>query len=160
MRFGPAIRHHATALLAGFIGGAAGWLFLDSTVSAQSDEIEASKIVVGETVIIENGQITFLSPKRNKTFTALNLQGLTIKDGQGKGGQSATVRAGEVSVITRYDETPALWKRVDLEAGAIDYYPDWRETTNAPEFENLDMDTLFKRQRAEINALKNRRGRI
>ena len=63
-------------------------------------------------------------------------------------------------MITRYDETPALWKRVDLEAGAIDYYPDWRETTSTPEYENLDMDTLFKRQRAEINALRNRRGRI
>ncbi len=160
MRFGPALRHHATALLAGFIGGAAGWLFLDSTVSAQSDVIEASKVVVGRNIVIENGQITFRSPRRNDSFAAVNIQGLTVRNGRGKNAQSATVNAGEVSIVTHYDGRPELWKRIDLEAGAIQYYPDFRTTTNSPQVEELDMDVLFKRQRAEINALRNRRGRI
>jgi len=160
MQVGPAFRHYATALLAGFIGGAAGWLFLDSTVSAQSDVIEASKVVVGQGIVIENGQITFTAPRRNSSFTALSLQGLTVQNGQGRNPQSATVRAGEISVVTEYEETPKIVKRVDLEAGLIEYFPDWKTTTNSPRSEELDMDTLFKRQRAEINALKNRRGRI
>jgi hypothetical protein len=160
MRFGPAIRHHATALLAGFIGGAAGWLFLDSTVSAQSDVIEASKVVVGDNIVIENGQIAIRSPRRSDSFATLNMQGLTIQNGQGKNAQSASVSAGKVSVVTEYDERPAIWKRVDLEAGAINYYPDWKTTTTSPEVEELDMDVLFKRQRAELNARRNRTGRI
>jgi len=160
MRFGPALRHHATALLAGFIGGAAGWLFLDSTVSAQSDVIEASRVVVGESIVIENGQIAIRSPRRSESFTTLNMQGLTIQDGSGKIAQSASVSAGQVSVVTEYDDRPAIWKRVDLEAGALHYYPDWKSTTKAPDVEELDMDVLFKRQRAELNARRNRTGRI
>ncbi len=160
MRFGSAVRHHATALFAGFIGGAMGWLFLDSTVAAQSDVIEASKVVVGRDIVIENGQITIKNARRNDSFTALNIQGLAVRNGRGKNAQSASVQAGEVSLVTQYDETPALWKRVDIEGGAIHYYPDFRTTRSSPQVEELDMDTLFKRQRAEINALRNRRGRI
>lgn len=160
MRFGPALRHHATALLAGFIGGAAGWLFLDSTVAAQTDVIEASKIVIGQNVIIENGQITFRAARRNDSFAALNIRGLTIRNGRGKNAQSATLNAGNLSIITRYDDTPDIWKRVDLAGGAIHYYPDWKSTSNSPEVEELDMDVLFKRQRAELNSRRNRRGRI
>lgn len=160
MRMGSALRHHATALLAGFIGGAAGWFLLDSTVSAQSDVVEASKVVVGGSIVLENGQITFTAPRRSESYAALSIQGLNVRNGRGKNAQSATVRAGGFSMVTRYDETPDLWKRIDLEAGAIYYYPDWNETTSSPEIEELDMDVLFKRQRAELNALRNRKGRI
>lgn len=153
-------RFHAMALLAGFVGGAMGWLLLDSTVSAQPDVIEASKIVVGDDIVIENGQIIFKKTRRNDSFAALDIQGLTIRNGSGRGAQSATVRAGEISMITKYEEAPAIWKRVDFEAGAIQYYPDWREVSTSQDMEVLDMDVLFKRQRAEINALRNRRGRI
>ena len=53
-----------------------------------------------------------------------------------------------------------IYKRVDLEAGQINYVPDFREGATSLETETLDMDGLFKRTRAEINALRNRRGRI
>lgn len=160
MRFGSAVRHHATALLAGFIGGAAGWLLLDSTVSAQSDEIEASRIVVGGEILLENGQITFRKASRNDSYSVLNINGLTIRNGRGDSAQSASVRAGGVSVVTRYDERPEIFKRFDLEAGAMRYFPDYSPQRTNPEIEVLDMDALYKRQRAEINALRNRRGRI
>jgi hypothetical protein len=161
MSFRQTVRFHLTALLMGFIGGAAGWFLLDLTVSAQSaEEIEASRIVVGNDIVIANGQITFQKPRRNDSYAALNIDGLSVRNGRGDGAQTATVRAGAVSVVTRYDERPEIFKRVDLEAGLIKYFPDFRPAANSQESETLDMDGLFKRTRAEINALRNRRGRI
>lgn len=160
MKIHEKIRFQAAVLLTGFLGGMMGWLLLDSAVSAQQDVVEASRIVVGNDIVIENGQIIFKKSRRNDSFAELDIRGLTIRDGTGKGAQTATVRAGEVTVVTRYDVGPAIWKRVDLEAGAISYYPDWRDVSTEQGVEVLDMDVLFKRQRAEINALRNRRGRI
>jgi hypothetical protein len=154
MKHASTLRSLVFPLIAGFIGGAAGWLFLDATVSAQTDVIEASKVIVGGNIVIGDGRIVLRSQNRNDSYAVMDIQGLDVRDGRGANAQTATVRAGEFSVISRYTEPNEVWKRVELKGGALQYYPEWRDLQTGQDVEVLDMDALFSRHWAELDSIR------